>query len=123
MDHKPQHKAKCPEPDIKDSENSLGLCGHEDYLPTLLTQAVRATTNGTSQNGNPAAQRRTWPCEQSSSLQNGERSFTNYTCNRELTTKVNREPKKLDIKKTNNSILKIGYRSKQRILKGVNSNG
>ena len=92
---------------------ALDSLAHEDYLPTVLAQAVRSTINGTSQNWKPSAQKKTWPYEQSSSLQNGKRFFTNYTCNRELISKINREPKKLDINKTNNSILKIGYRSKQ----------
>ena len=47
---------------------------------------------------------------------NWEKIFTNPKSDRGLISNIYKELKKLDSRKPNNSILKMGYRAKQRIL-------
>ena len=53
---------------------------------------------------------------------NGKKIFINPTSDRGLISKI-KELKKLGIKIPNNPILKMGHRTKQRILNRRNSNG
>jgi hypothetical protein len=62
-------------------------------------------------------------CKTKDTIHKTKRIFINPTSHRGLISKIHKELKKVDIRKPNNLILKVGCRAKQRILNRGVANG
>ena len=73
-------------------------------------------TNGTSQNCEASVKAKGTVIRTKWQPTDWEKIFTNPTTDRGLISKIYKELKKLDPRKTNNPMKKMGYKVKERIL-------